>query len=130
MKLSNSKKELREFGLLIGIGFPLFIGFVLPAITGHMFRSWTLIVAIPFLILGIVKPQVLFYPYKSWMALGHVLGWINSRIILGMVFLIVLQPIALIMKSLGYDPLKEKKNNEKSYREIKKNQEIALTKIF
>ena len=43
------------------------------------------------------------------MDLGKALGWINSRIILGLVFIIVLQPIAFIMKSFGYDPLKLKK---------------------
>ena len=37
-----SKKELQEFGLLIGIGFPLFIGLLIPTLTGHGFKAWTL----------------------------------------------------------------------------------------
>ena len=64
------------------------------------------------------------------MVLGLVLGWINSRIILGLVFFLVLQPIALIMKFVGYDPLKIKKSNEISYREDKSNYKINLTKLF
>ena len=51
------------------------------------------------------------------MALGLALGWINSRIILGLVFFLVLQPIAFLMKFVGYDPLKTKKGNEMSFRE-------------
>ena len=64
------------------------------------------------------------------MALGLALGWINSRIILGLVFVIVLQPIAFLMRLSGYDPLKKRKNKEISYRENKYNQKVNLTRIF
>ena len=130
MKLSIAKKQLREFGFLIAFGFPILIGWIIPAVGGHAFRGWTLWIAIPFLIIGILKPRLLFYPYKGWMALGLALGWINSRIILGLVFLLALQPIALIMKFVGHDPLKTKKSNERSYRENKSNTKVDLTKVF
>ena len=124
------KKQLREFGILIGFGFPIIIGFIIPALIGHTFRIWTLWISFPSLIIGIIQPGLLFYPYKGWMTLGFALGWINSRIILGLVFFIVLQPIALIMKFVGYDPLKIKKRNEMSYRENKSNHKVNLTKPF
>ena len=130
MKVSIAKKQLREFGFLIGFGFPILIGWIIPAVGGHAFRGWTLWIAIPFLITGILKPRLLFYPYKGWMALGLALGWINSRMILGLVFLLVLQPIALIMKLVGHDPLKTKKSNESSYRENKSNHKIDFTRVF
>ncbi len=130
MKGSISKKQLRDFGFLIGFGFPILIGWLIPAIAGHLFRTWTLWIAIPSLMIGLLKPRLLFYPYKGWMVLGLALGWVNSRIILGLVFLLVLQPIALIMKFVGYDPLKTKKSNESSYRENKTNHKINLTRIF
>ena len=110
--------------------FPFLIGWLLPLIGGHSFRTWTLFISIPSVILAIAKPSLLLYPYKAWMKLGHILGWLNSRIILGLVFLIVLQPIALIMKIFGHDPLKTKKLVQKSYRENKTNQKINLKKIF
>ena len=81
-------------------------------------------------ILGILSPGLLLYPYRAWMNLGHILGWVNSRIILGLVFLIVLQPIALIMRILGHDPLRTKKFAQESYREIKTNHKVNLKKIF
>ena len=124
------KKTLREFGFLIGFIFPLLIGWILPLIGGHSFRTWTLWLGIISLILAISKPNLLFYPYKAWMKLGHILGWVNSRIILGLVFLVVLQPIALIMRILGHDPLRTKKFSQKSYREIKPNHKVNLNKIF
>lgn len=130
MKKTISQKKLREFGLLVGFGFPLIIGFLLPAFSGHSFRTWTLWFGVPGLILGITAPSLLFYPYKAWMAIGHSLGWLNSKLILGVVFLFVLQPIAFVMRIAGYDPLKIKYNNKGSYKEDKTNHKINLNKIF
>ncbi len=130
MKNSISKKQLREFGLLIGFGFPIIVGWFLAAISGHPFRAWTLWVGIPSLFIGILKPQMLLYLYKWWMGLGHALGWINSRIILGLIFLLVLQPIALVMRLFGYDPLRKRISDQKSYRENNNNHQTDLTRIF
>ena len=130
MKENISKKQLQEFGFLIGFGFPIIIGWIIPAISGHLFRSWSLWVGGPTIILGILKPSLLFYPYKVWMKLGHALGWINSRIILGLIYFIVLQPIALIMKIFGYDPLMKNKSGTISYRLKKVSKEVDLKRIF
>ena len=130
MKETISKKQLREFGLLIGLGFPILIGWLLPSLSGHEFRAWTLWIGIPGLILGLTAPQLLYYPYKGWMALGHTLGWINSHIILGLVFVVVLQPIAYVMRLTGYDPLRKRRNDENTYRENLKGHQTDLTRIF
>ena len=124
------KKTLRQFGFLICFTFPFLIGWFLPLLGGHPFRVWTLFISMPAGTLGILRPGLLLYPYRAWMKLGHILGWVNSRIILGLVFLIVLQPIAFIMRILGHDPLRTKKNTQKSYREIKTNYKVNLKKIF
>ena len=125
-----SKKQLRDFGLLIGFGFPLFIGWLLPTLTGHQFREWTLWVGFLGLIIGLTSPRLLYYPYKFWMKLGLTLGWVNSRIILGLVFMIVLIPTAFVMRLFGYDPLRTKGKVEKTYREYRKNHQTDLTRIF
>ena len=124
------KKTLRKFGFLICFTFPFLIGWFLPLLGGHPFRVWTLFISMPAGILGILRPGLLLYPYRAWMKLGHILGWVNSRIILGLVFLIVLIPISLVMKSIGHDPLRTKKFTQKSYREIKTNHKVNLKKIF
>ncbi len=130
MNTNSSNKLLRQFGFLIGFVFPFLIGWLLPSFGGHAFRIWTLFISFPALILAILKPSLLFYPYQAWMKLGHILGWLNSRFILGLVFLIILLPIAIIMRILNHDPLRIKKHDQKSYREIKTNQKINLKKIF
>ena len=83
-----------------------------------------------FCLFGILKPEFLFYPYKAWMKLGNILGWINSKLILGIIFIFVLEPISLIMKITGYDPLRLKKSNKISFREDKSNHKIDLNRIF
>ena len=130
MKKSISYKKLREFGLLIGLGFPLLIGWLIPAITGHGLRAWTLWVGFLGLLIGLTSPSLLYYPYKFWMQLGLILGWINSRIVLGLVYMIVLLPIAFIMRLIGYDPLRTKQRGEKTYREKRENHQTDLNRIF
>jgi predicted branched-subunit amino acid permease len=125
-----SQQQLREFGLLIGLAFPLVLGWLLPALHGAAFRSWTLAIGVPALLLGLLAPRLLTWPYRGWMALGHGLGWINSHIILGAVFVLVLQPIALVMRLVGHDPLRRQRHNEATYREVRSDQTINLKRIF
>ena len=130
MKETISKKQLREFGFLIGFGFPILIGWLLPSLFGHEFRAWTLCIGIPGLILGLAAPLLLHYPYRGWMALGQALGLVNSHIILGLVFIIVLQPIASVMRLTGYDPLRRRRKGETTYRENRQDHQTDLTRIF
>ena len=125
-----SKKELREFGLIISFGFPIIIGWIIPLFWGHEFKIWTIFVSIPFLIFTISNPNLLAYPYKYWMIFGEILGWINSKIILGVIFLIILIPISFIMKIFGYDPLKLKNRGKNSYKEFKNQINSDLRRIF
>ena len=97
-------KQLRSFGLTVGgvfagIGlWPLVIHFAEP-------RWWSLIVAAILVLPAVIYPQSLFWPHKGWMLVGHVLGFINTRIILGLVFYVVVTPIGIIRRMLGKDPM-------------------------
>ena len=64
------------------------------------------------------------------MRIGNLLGFVNSRLVLGAIFVIVMQPISLIMKIVGYDPIKSKWNKSNSYREFRNSDKIDLNKIF
>ncbi len=130
MKEILSKKQLREFGLIVGIGLPIIIGFLVPLLLGHNFRLWTIWLAFPLLISAIFYPKFLFYPYKGWIGLGYLLGRINSTLILGLIYIFLVIPIAFLMKIFKYDPLRQKINNKNSYYENNKEHKIDLTKIF
>ena len=129
-KKDVNKNELKKFGCLIGILFPVLIGWIIPALTGHGLRFWTLILGIIFLNLSIFTPNLLFYPYKFWMKIGHILGWINGKLILSMIYVIILIPISAVMRITSYDPLKKKFNNLNTYKENIANKEIDLTRVF
>ena len=64
------------------------------------------------------------------MKLGNILGFFNNKLILGLVFILVLIPLSLIMKTFKYDPLKSRKVYLKTYKENKKNYKINLNRIF
>lgn len=49
-----------------------------------------------------------------WLKLAHVLGWINSKILLGAIFFLFLLPIALLSRLFTKDPLKLKGREMKS----------------
>tara|TARA_B100001248_G_C27367660_1_gene449899 strand:+ start:339 stop:737 length:399 start_codon:yes stop_codon:yes gene_type:complete len=128
-KISN--KQLFDFGLIMGFGLPIIVGFLIPFINGHGFQVWTIWVGLFFLVIGIIKPKILIIPYRLWMNLGKALGFINSKLILGLVFISVLIPISFLMKIIGHDPLKIKKNkNKKTYREINKSHKMNFERIF
>jgi len=130
MKKNYKEKDFKNFGLLIGILFPILYGFLIPFLWSHDFKFWTLIVGLLFLILGKYKPVFLKIPYKLWMKFGDILGWINTRIILGVIFLLVLIPISILMKIVGHDPLKKRRLLSKTYLENNQNHVIDLEKIF
>ena len=104
MQNDITNKQLRSFGLIVG-GIFAIIGFW-PFFFRHQDpRWWTVVLAVCLLVPAVTFPNSLFWPYKGWMAIGHVLGWINTRIILGVVFYFIVTPIGLIRRWLGKDSM-------------------------
>jgi hypothetical protein len=109
-------KQLRSFGLLVGGVFAL-IGLWPMVIYRADVRWWSIVLAALLMGMATVYPKALLRIYKVWMALGHLLGWVNTRIILGLIFYGVVTPIGLIRRLLGKDPMGKKlKANVVSYR--------------
>ena len=128
MDLTITTRQLREFGLVVGGLILMLFSWLLPALHGHPQAIWPMWIGLPLLVLGLIAPQSLRQPYRAWMALGHGLGWINSRVILTLVYLLVLQPIALVMRLLGHDPLRRRWDaSATSYREVRSPKPINLT---
>lgn len=125
-----SRKQLREFGLLIGIVFPVVFGWLFPSLKGHALPAWPFVIGLPAFVLGLLAPRTLVWPYRGWMALGHGLAWVNNHLLLGVLFVLVLQPIALVMRLTGYDPLRRRRKGVSTYREVRPKHAIDLTRIF
>ena len=98
-------KQLRSFGLIVG-GIFAVIG-VWPALwRGQPLRPWSLILGGALIALALVWPRSLAQVYRLWMAVGEVLGWINTRLILGILFYGIFTPIGLFMRLRGQDPMR------------------------
>ena len=99
-----TSKQLRSFGFTVGGIFALIASWPL-VFRAEDPRWWAVVVAGGLLVPAVVFPKSLIWVYKGWMAVGHVLGWINTRIILGFVFYFVVTPIGIVRRLLGKDPM-------------------------
>jgi hypothetical protein len=93
-------KRLRSFGLTVG-GVFLAIGLWPVLWSGTGPRLWALAIGSLLALFGGVLPGTLKPVYRAWMAIGHVLGWVNTRIILGVFFFGILTPVAFIARLMG-----------------------------
>lgn len=100
-ELDLSKKALRKFGLTIG-GIFLAIGLLL------LWKSIWPDVRIIFISIGgtlflggVLLPMPLKYVYLIWMGFAFAIGWVVSRFILIILFVLVLTPIGLLAKLFG-----------------------------
>ena len=111
------KRGLQHFGLLSGTIVAVLFGVILPLITGHGWPHWPWIVAgVLWLWAGLV-PSTLNPVYQVWMRIGLVLGWINTRLILGLIFYLMVTPIGVVMWLCKRDPMVRKLDDgAKTYR--------------
>jgi len=103
----------RSFGIVFFIVF-LLIAFY-PLINQGEIRIWSVLISLLFLILGIINSKILTPLNKVWFKFGIFLGKIISPIIMGIIFFLVVTPIAFLMRMLNKDLLNLKFNKKSSY---------------
>ena len=101
----------RSFGLVFFVVFLLIS--IYPFLKDGNIRIWSLIISFIFLVLGLLNSNLLSPLNKLWFKFGLLLGKIISPIIMGIIFFLVVTPIAVIMRLLKKDllNLKFKENN-------------------
>jgi hypothetical protein len=120
-KKTVTTNELREFGIIFGAILVMLFGFLLPWIFDWGLQIW------PWWVFVITGSMAIIYPlslkafYNLWMLFGSVMGWINTRLILGIIFYLVFVPFGLVIKLFGKDLLSLKLESKiTSYRVINK----------
>jgi hypothetical protein len=106
MEQPTTTKDLRSFGLLVGAIFCV-IGLWPLVFRGEPMRLWGVGIGGVLVLLGGILPRALAPVHKGWMWIGHVLGWINTRILLGIVFYGLVTPIGLIFRMMGKDTMRQ-----------------------
>ena len=101
----------RNFGLVFFFVF-LIVG-LWPLLNEGPFRIWSIVIAIIFLIFGLMNSKLLAPLNKLWFKFGLFLGTIVSPFVMGIIFFLVITPIGFVMKIIGKDLLNIKHDNKK-----------------
>ena len=112
-------KQVRSFGFMVGGIFTL-IG-IWPAMwRGQPLRLWSLILGGILITLALVWARSLTHVYRLWMTVGEILGWINTRLLLGGLFYLLFTPVGVWMRLRGKDPMRRTLAPEaESYRVVR-----------
>jgi predicted membrane metal-binding protein len=94
----------RSFGLVVATFF-LIVGFW-PLVRAQPIRWWALGVAAVFALLALLWTAALAPLNRLWVKLGALLYKVVSPVVMALLFYVTVTPIALLMRLLGKDPLR------------------------
>ena len=103
----------RSFGIVFFIVFLLIA--LYPLLKGNDLRIWSLLISFIFLALGLINSKILTPLNRLWFKFGLLLGKFISPLIMGIIFFVVVTPIAIIMRLLKKDLLNLKYNKKETY---------------
>ena len=111
----RSYRAEREFGLLVGGVFLALGGW-----WSYRGRYPTVSVVLlglgaALVLLGAFYPKSLVVPNRLWMGLAEALGFVMTRVILGVVFFLFVTPIGTLRRMFGGDPLSRRAGRAESY---------------
>ena len=106
----KKQSSIKSFGILFFFVF-LIIGFW-PLLYDNEVRIWSVIISLIFLLLGLIKSKILIPLNNYWIKLGEILGKIVAPIVMLIVFLLVVTPMAFLVKLFGKDLLNLKFNKK------------------
>lgn len=72
-------------------------------------------IGIALALIGLLLPAVARRFHIIWMSIAVVLGWVNSRILLTLMFYLVFTPYGFISRLVGRDPLDRRAPGHESY---------------
>jgi len=122
---SHKLPSNKNFGVIFFIFF-LLVGLYYKVYFAEI-KIWVLVVALLFLVLGLLNSKILTPLNKLWFNFGILLGKIVSPLIMGIIFFLIVTPIGLLLKILGKDILKLSYDDGKTYW-IEKNSPISNMK--
>ena len=97
--IKSGKRELRQFGVTIGIVLGLLGGVFL--LREKAYYYYFFIFSTTFLFLGLAAPTLLKPIQKIWMSLAILIGWLVTRVILNILFYLVVTPIGILARIFG-----------------------------
>lgn len=112
--MTSSRTQERKSALTVGA-----VLIALAAWSGYRGRetaSWVLaLLAVALIAAGLFAPPAARAFHVVWMRLAHALGWVNSRILLALIFYLVITPVGLMQRLAGRDALRRRGPGSGSY---------------
>lgn len=107
----------RKFGLMTGAIICGLFGLLIPWLFSLDYVKWPWILGSILILWAMLVPATLKPVYVGWMKFGTVMNWINTRIILAIIFYGLFLPTGIIMRLFNKDPMCRRLDNRQiSYR--------------
>jgi hypothetical protein len=111
-------KHLKEFALLMAGVIGGVFGCLIPYFKAGNVAVIPIGIALSLIALGFLSPSLLKPVYQLWMKLGHILGWVNSRILLSLLFFVLIMPMSILLKIFGKRLLSKTEKAQDSYKTV------------
>ena len=128
LKTQLSRGELKKFGLIFGSFFGLVFGLAIPLLRhgsalGIPFSEsgnwpvWPWLICAGVISWAFLNPRSLTLLHRPWMKFARLAQWVNTRLIMLLLFYCMILPIGVIRRMLGKDSMRRKfDDGVKSYR--------------
>ncbi len=103
-----TKKELRQFAFIMAAMILFLFTVFFPWLYGMAISTIPFVISALFAGTALIAPKLLSPIYSIWMKFSHILGFINSKILLFIIFYLLLVPMGLIAKIFGFNPMNKK----------------------
>ncbi|MDP8260309.1 MAG: SxtJ family membrane protein [Candidatus Gygaella obscura] len=122
--IKSTKKELRQFGIVMGVVCGLLGALFLWRQKDYY--PYLFAISALFLSLGFVLPIILKPIQKVWMSIAVLMNFVMTRVILSILFYLIVTPIGLLAKLFGKQFLDLKiDKRKKSYWNYRKSVEFS-----
>ena len=111
-------KEIRSFGLIFSLLVVFIFAGLMPLLLNQSISVWPFVVSTVTALLALLAPSALRPLHSLFIKLGTVLGFINTRILLFIIFFSLFLPVSIIMWLLRRDILGRKPSTDDSYRKL------------
>ncbi len=101
MKRTLTSPELRQFGLTLALAVAAIFGLALPWLFDTAYRLWPWLAGGLIAAAALALPRALAPVYAAWRPVAVAVGWVNTRLILGLVFFLVILPFGLLARLAG-----------------------------
>ena len=108
----DPKSQAKKFGKTMFYAFLIFGGLLIWK--GKALGYYSFGLSFLFLLFSWLAPTILIPIERGWMKVGYALGWVNTRILLTILFFVILTPIRFFLWLLRKDLLDQKIDRSKS----------------